>query len=126
MKRQLKARKSTLPDVNHPEDNPHNWAIVSRLLLSGLDRTQDTYGYGLRITSGYRSPNVTGNGSYYHMWGRAGDQKAYSWPAGEIPYNDWLPLYNSAWAAGAEWVEPYDYDPPSSRTHVHSQWPYLR
>jgi|RhiMetdeSRZDD1v2_1073273.scaffolds.fasta_scaffold08603_6 hypothetical protein len=124
----LVSRYFTWGDLNHPEDNPHNWAIVSGLMANGVDTTQDYYGDGTVITSGYRSPDVTGGGSYYHMWGRAGDQKAYWWPAGIIAEDVWTSLYNAAWSAGAEWVEPYNYNPcncPSdSRTHVHSQWPY--
>ena len=115
-------------EVNHPEDNPHNWAIMSGRTLNGLDQTQDIYGDGLRITSGYRSPNVTNGGSFFHLWGRAADQKAWWWPGGIIDHDTWQVLYDAAVAAGPEWVEPYLYNPcncPSdSRTHVHSQWPY--
>ena len=101
---------------------------MSGRTLDGLDQTQDNFGDGLWITSGYRSPNVTNHGSYYHMWGRAADQKAPWWPSGIIPEYVWNDLAAAAANAGPEWVEPYNYNPcncpADSRTHVHSQWPY--
>jgi hypothetical protein len=136
----------TWENVNHvhtvPIDNPYTWAMMSGYTLYGLDRTQDNYyavqsgnDNSINVTSGYRSPDV--QGSLYvpaakvpHVYGRAADQKAVWWSPGVVPQADWQVLANAASLAGPSYLEPYTYNmcncSSDSRTHVHTEWPYVR
>jgi len=60
--------------LNHSEDNYQQpWGIIQAGLLTGVENTRvrwaDTYGFGdLRITSGYRSPEVNASTSALAPW----------------------------------------------------------
>jgi len=102
-------------------DNP-DYAILTSVLLNGLQNVQQAYGQTLSIKSGYRSPKVNGlveaanNESHHpnspHIYGYAADiaSNATTWPS----------IHKAALSVKGSCVEPYSFE--KNYKHVHADW----
>lgn len=105
----------------------YSWALVKDALIAsqasgyGLDAWRADIGYGSRIiNSGYRNPHRNGStpgaaNNSRHMYGDAADLKNQSGTDDEY----WT-MYNAAWAAAADFVEPPS--GPCAMVCTHADW----
>ncbi|MGH7771977.1 MAG: D-Ala-D-Ala carboxypeptidase family metallohydrolase [Candidatus Binatia bacterium] len=109
--------------VTDPGD--YSWALIKRPLvvpkeeLYGLDRWRQLYGEPRNVNSAYRHPACNqrhgGATQSRHMHGDAVDLRNES-----RTEEEWLRMADTAWGAGADWVEPRN--GPCMIGCVHGDW----